>query len=92
MRIAITYMAQMKAAAGTSSETVELGDGSTLGDLTAHLAAAHGHEFSRLLLTGEGVPRDTILIFAGDEHIEWDPARPLRDGEEVTILSPIAGG
>lgn len=92
MQVSVTYLAQLKQATGTATETVELQAGSTVRDLVARLADRHGAGFSTLVLTEDGNLRRTILLFAGQEQITWDPPRALDDGDDVTILSPIAGG
>jgi len=35
-------------------------------------------------------PAHTKMIVSGDEHLE--PAAPLRDGQEVNLFPPLAGG
>jgi molybdopterin converting factor small subunit len=43
-----------------------------------------------LLLDANGQPNETILVFVNDEQME--PGVELKDGDIVTLLSPIAGG
>lgn len=89
MRVTVEYMAQLKRLAGAATETVELADG-TLADLLRTLGDRHGDSFRKLLLGLDGRPQKSLLFFVGDEPA--DPARPLRDGDRVTILAPMAGG
>ena len=47
----------------------------------------------RGLLLGEGgAPQPALLLFVGDEQVAAGDRRPLKDGDVVTILSPMAGG
>ena len=89
MRVTVHYLAQLKRAAGTSAETVDLADGSTVGDLFRSLGASHDATFRRLLLDDDR-PAPSLLVFADDEPV--GAAAPLHDGASVTILSPMAGG
>src|SRR5262249_13619867 len=54
------------------------------------LARRHGGSLSALLLTATGQLQPTILTFIGDDQANRDAV--LRDGDIVTLLTPIAGG
>ena len=90
MQITIRYMSQIKRAAACSSECVDIRDGSSLTDLLVHVAHQHGDAFRGMLLDDASTPRKSLLYFVGEEHA--DVSRPLKHGDEVTILSPMAGG
>jgi molybdopterin converting factor small subunit len=91
VRIGVRYMAQLRTAAGTAAEDVELAELATVADLLARLAALHGGALRPLLLDPEGRAHPTVLVFVGDVQAESRDA-PLRQGDVVTLLSPIAGG
>jgi sulfur-carrier protein len=90
MRVTVHYLAQIKRAAGCGSETIDLAVAGTLRDSLRMLAEHHGPDFRALLVDEAGAPRKSLLFFVGDEHA--DLARPLRDGDAVTILAPMSGG
>jgi molybdopterin converting factor small subunit len=85
-------MAQLKEAAGASAEQVEVGPDDTAAELLRRLAEAHGERLRGLLLDAAGRPQPTILLFHGDEQVRPDQALRLRDGDVLTLLSPMAGG
>ncbi len=89
MHVTVHYLAQIKRAAGCNSELVEIQFG-TLSDLMRKLAAAHDANFRSLLLDDVGEPRRSLLFFVGDNHA--DPGQALNDGDEISILAPMAGG
>jgi molybdopterin converting factor small subunit len=89
MIVTVRYLAQLKQAAGRSAEQVPLDAPCTIAELIALLAQRHGLLRPALLDTDGGVQR-TLLIFVGDEQSA--PDRVLRDGDEVTLMTPIAGG
>jgi molybdopterin converting factor small subunit len=91
MRVGVRYMAQLKLAAGVSAEQVELPPAATVADLVSLLAGRGDGALRKLLLDAEGRPHPTVLTFVGDAQA--DPQQTaLRDGDVVTLLSPIAGG
>src|ERR1051325_12055627 len=90
MRITIHYMAQIKRAAGCSSEEMDAPDGADLRAALRTLGQRHGDGFRTLLLDEANEPRRSLLFFVADDHAEL--SRPLKDGDAVTILAPMAGG
>lgn len=92
MRITVQYTAQAKEAAGTASEPVDLTDGRTVRDLLVRLAEQHGDRLRKLLMDGDGKPHGAVLVVVGDEQVRPNDPRPLKDGDVVSILTPISGG
>ena len=75
----IRYWAAARAAAGIAEEPY---DGSTLADVLAESARAHGPELARVF---------TAASFLVD-GVRTDPASPLTDGVTIEVLPPFAGG
>jgi sulfur-carrier protein len=90
MRMTVQYLAQIKRAAGRSTEFVDVPDGVTLRDLVRYLAERDNAALHALLLDEEEEPRRSLLLFVGDDHAEV--SRPLCEGDALTILTPMAGG
>ena len=84
MQVTVNYLAQIKRAAGVSVETVDLDPGATLAALCARLRGRHDEAFAAML------SQKAMLFFVNDEHAASD--RTLADGDEVSILAPMAGG
>ena len=84
MKITVTYMAQARDAAGTTSESVELGDGATVKDLVVAVTGKHGESLEKIM------DHPSVILVVGDEQVPSD--RTLRDGDSITVLSPISGG
>lgn len=80
MAITVLFFAGARDAAGTSAETLSPAPG-TVGDLRRRLADAH----PRL---GPILARSRIAV---DQDFAPDDA-PLRDGAEVAVVPPVAGG
>ena len=92
MKITVEYAAQVKRAAGTGSETVELDDDCSVQDLVGHVAQLHGESLRRLILDADGRLHPSILLFVGDDQVRADSPVRLRESDVVTFLSPISGG
>jgi molybdopterin converting factor small subunit len=92
MRVHLEYTAQVKRAAGTSRETIELPAGVTLSAALRHAAARHGEDFRRLVLTDGGGPQPALLLFHCDAQVRSGSDPKLSDGDTITIMSPISGG
>jgi molybdopterin converting factor small subunit len=82
MKVRVRYMAQLRQAAGTSAEEVELKGPCPVEELLALLGQRHGEGLGRM--------STTALVFVNDEQAEGGVV--LKDGDCVTLLSPIAGG
>jgi molybdopterin converting factor small subunit len=89
MIVGVRYLAQLRRLAGCTAEQIELPDPCTAAGLVAALVDRHP-ALQPALVDEHGQVRRTILVFVGDEQA--GPDRLLGDGDEVTLLTPIAGG
>ena len=90
MRITVQYLTQIKRAAGMSQEHIEASAPLTLRELMCLCAERHDRAVRAMLVDDAGEPLRSLLLFVGDEHA--DLTRPLRDGDWVSVLAPMAGG
>lgn len=92
MRIRVRYTAHLKQATGATTESVEL-DGPCLAMAFGEsLDERHGDPLRQFLLDADGRLRSGILVFVGDDQAVADRPVALRDGDLVTLMTPIAGG
>ena len=90
MQVTVRYMGQLRHATGTPEETIATPGARTAAEFLRDLADRHGEPARRLLLDAARI-QPTLLLFVGDEQA--DPAATvLRDGDVLTLLTPIAGG
>jgi molybdopterin converting factor small subunit len=89
MTVGVRYLAQLRRLAGQGAEQLDLPEPCTVARLVAVLAGRHP-ALAPVLLDAAGRARPSVLVFVGDEQA--DPGRALADGDEVTFLTPIAGG
>jgi MoaD family protein len=92
MKVVVHYLAHLKQAAGTAREEIELAESCSVAALLPELAARHGESLRRLLLDDQGGLQPTILLFINDTQVADARAVMLQDGDEIALLSPIAGG
>ena len=90
MQVSVEYTAQIKRAAGRSSDSVDLDDGATVQTLIESLATSADDAFKRSLVTSDGRVQPTLLVFVRDVQVRANDA--LQDGDVITLLSPISGG
>jgi molybdopterin synthase catalytic subunit len=81
IRVRVKLFATLRQQAGWSEQSVEIADGSTLGDLMAQLMKASPD----LKLTGRAVYAAVNQGYAKGDRV-------LVDGDEVAIFPPVSGG
>ncbi len=75
----LQYYAQLREQAGSSGEQVQT-SASSLHELYEELRARHG--FSLMA--------DALKVAVNAQFCAWD--RPLRDGDTIVFIPPVAGG
>lgn len=90
MKVIVRLQAQVRQLAGRATIELELPEGSTVTDAIRRLAESGEDALRRLLLTGTAQVQPTLLLFRGDQQV--GSADLLEAADELTILSPMAGG
>lgn len=91
-KVTINYLGQLEQFAGRPSDTREFRARIRLPDLLAELAGHYGEDFRRMVMDEAGRPRASLLIVMNGEAINRASDPEFKDGDEVTLLPPIAGG
>lgn len=93
MKITIQYMGQVKHAAGVaSSQEINVSEPCSVRECLHRLTSRPDDRLRRFLFDEAGQVSRTILLFAGQEQVRDADQVTLRDGDVLTVLSPIAGG
>lgn len=82
VKVKVRYFAGARAAAGTPEESVTLPWQATVAGLIDVLVDRHGTQLARVLAAS------TFLV----DEVAGGPERSLRDGAQVDVLPPFAGG
>lgn len=92
MNVKVEYTAQLKEALGVGEESVEVNDECTPAQLLGQLAARHGERFRTMVMDENGKKLPWIMLAVCDEAVGCDSPRTLRDGDTVSIMTPMSGG
>ena len=92
MNIAFTYFAQVRAATGVENENLTLDDGADVDAAVASLVEKYGDAFAGVVVDDSGSRRPSIIVLVNGVPSPHGTSRPLKDGDAVSILSPVAGG
>jgi molybdopterin converting factor small subunit len=88
----VHYLAQVREAAGRATEHLDLERSCSITEFIAEVARRGGERLRQLLLDGQGERQSSLLLFVGDNQVPAGQTVFLRDGDVVTVLSPMAGG
>jgi len=83
LTIVVRYFAAARAAAGVDEEKVQLASGASVADAVGELRRLHPASLPRVL---------DAASYLLDGIAVRDLTRPLRDGAELDVLPPFAGG
>lgn len=89
MTVLVRYQTQLRQILGAACETFDLEDNSCVLELLRRIAEGTPHGAS-LLLDAEGKKRASLLVFVRDQQVQAE--HRLCAGDEVTLMTPIAGG
>lgn len=90
LKIRVRYLGAFTDIAKSKEETCELGD-AQVGSLIDHLLERNNEKFRELMIdpSTETLRGGTTLLVNGHRR---DLDHKLSDGDEVTLLTPVAGG
>jgi len=92
MRITLQYATQVKRVAGVGSETVEASAPCGVEDLVRLAVDRRGDALRRMVLDDHGKLQPSLLVFVHDRQVGRGETITLKDGDVVTLMSPISGG
>ena len=92
MKITFRFFAQVRKAAGAESEAAEISDGADTSAALGELAAGHGEEFRSLVLDEAGKVRPSLVVLVNGTPAARGGGAKLSDGDQVSLLSAVAGG
>ena len=92
MQVTINYFAQIRQATGVGSERLSLDEGADIQTALAELARRHGDDFGALVLGQAGTVRPGLLTVVNGQSLPSPQKHPLADGDEISLISAVAGG
>ncbi|WP_420322056.1 MoaD/ThiS family protein [Flagellimonas sp.] len=91
-KIKLVLTAQLKDAAGVSAEVVEINEGEKLQEVIRSVGKQYGETFEAILFDENGDYRHSNLIVVNQVQVNFEDEININDGDEITLMSPIAGG
>ncbi len=92
MQIKVKYFAQIKSKAGRSSDDLDLADNVTLHECLKQLGDKSNAQINELLFDSKGDYLDTLVLVVNGEQVRYADNPEMHHGDELMIMSPIAGG
>lgn len=92
MRITVHLLGQLRHLAARDSVSIEVGEGATVSDVVMQVAAGYDEAFRAIVLDAQGALRPSLMVLHNDIPIDKASAPRLREGDQVTLLTAIAGG
>jgi len=92
MNISMQFFAQIRRATGTESDQLELDSGADTLALLKTAAHRYGPDFSALVVDENGSLRPSVILLVNGLPAPRDGSHILQDGDQVSLLSAVAGG
>ena len=92
IRVKLNYVGLLRRAFSVSSEFSDCNEGVSAADLFVQKVRHLPQPTSLELLNADGHPSASILLFINGNQVEWSSPTTLQNGDELTLLSPLAGG
>ena len=81
MELTVLYFAQVRQAAVSSSEAIEVEEGAALSDVVEEVVRRH---------PGLEPFRSSLLLTRNQEWAK--PGTPVQEGDEIGLMPPVSGG
>jgi len=91
MTVRVSYFGQLASLASVASETYSLPADASLVDVLASLRERHREKLAPVLFEGEAL-RKSVLVFQSGSQVRPANTVPIKDGDELLLMLPIAGG
>ncbi len=92
MKITLHYFGQLRQLAHREIETVEIEGAADPVEILRRVAPKYDEMFARILFDDHQKLAASVMILINQEMASRDSATPLRDGDEISLISAICGG
>jgi len=92
MIIKLRFTAQLKDAAGVGSDQIELLKNEKIQSFLKRTVDKYGSTYGNILFDEKGMYKHSNLIVVNQVQENYEENTLLNDGDELMLLSPVAGG
>lgn len=92
MKISVKYTAQLKKEAGVSLQEFLVEENDNLQKFIVRIARSHNDNFRDMLLDDSGEFRQSVMIVYNRSQVGINDHINFKEGDEIILMSPIAGG
>lgn len=94
MQVSIRYLSIIREITGTREETIEVQEGTTIGELLTTLGKRYGKDFKRMIRSGRDIRGLQIIYFINGQNIKTLDGleTTLQEDSELVLIPPVAGG
>lgn len=92
MKIDIKYFAQIKKEAERQSDELDLKSGATLQECLIEVSRKKSASFNNILFDEHNAYRGSVILILNSIQVRYDENPEMKDGDELMLMSPIAGG
>ncbi len=92
MKVKVTYLSIIKDAIGVDEETLEMKEGSTIGELLSALLAKHGDCMKQFMDPSSEMGQSIMVMMNGELLSSSDMGRTITVDAEILVGLPPFGG
>ncbi|MCS7125359.1 MAG: MoaD/ThiS family protein [Aigarchaeota archaeon] len=95
VKVVVKAFATIREALGeTGRINIEVSEGTNIKSLIELLSQRYGERFTREVLDNNGLLKKTIKIFVNGRDIDFlnGLSTTIKDGDEIALIPPVAGG
>ncbi|MCM4151035.1 hypothetical protein DHD05_05465 [Arenibacter sp. N53] len=90
--IKLRFTAQIKTHTGVDVDTISIDDDEHVQVVLQKISKRYGPGITSTLFNADGSYRNFNLIAVNQIQVNYDDNTPLNQGDELMLMSPIAGG
>ena len=92
MNIHIEFLAQLGVLAGGRHRNLEVSGACTAQEAIRAVLADDAVELRSLVFDSQGDLKPSLLVFVGEEQLDWQQPTALQPNDTIVLATPIAGG
>jgi len=94
MKVKVVYLGSIRQKAGVKEEKLNLADGLSVADLLSKIIALHATLKDIIRIGNESLVDPSFVVLLNGLSINLTDAKSakLKDGDTVTLMTPISGG